>query len=137
MRAKLLFLLPALAYTLAITYLSLINLADTPVSEMGVSDKLLHGGAYFGMALLWLLFVVFTYNNENFIKIVVYVCLFTTGFGIFIEVLQKELTDYRQLDIYDIFANSVGAILAGLAVYLLKNNLIGLKAKINSFLIKN
>lgn len=104
---------------------------------MGVSDKLLHGGAYFGMALLWLLFVVFTYNNENFIKIVVYVCLFTTGFGIFIEVLQKELTDYRQLDIYDIFANSVGAILAGLAVYLLKNNLIGLKAKINSFLIKN
>jgi VanZ family protein len=137
LRAKLLFLLPALAYTLAITYLSLINLADTPVSEMGVSDKLLHGGAYFGMALLWLLFVVFTYNNENFIKIVVYVCLFTTGFGIFIEVLQKELTDYRQLDIYDIFANSVGAILAGLAVYLLKNNLIGLKAKINSFLIKN
>jgi VanZ family protein len=137
LRAKLLFLLPALVYTLAIAYLSLINLADTPVSEMGVSDKLLHGGAYFGMAVLWLLFAVFAYAGKNNLNVIVYVCLFTIGFGIFIEVLQKELTDYRQLDIYDIFANSVGAMLAGLAVYLLKKNLIGLKVKINSFLIKN
>ncbi len=104
---------------------------------MGVSDKLLHGGAYFGMSFLWLIFAVFAFSNKNLIKIILFVCLITIGFGIFIEALQKVLTDYRQLDIFDIVANSIGAMLAGLVVYLLNKNLIGLKAKINSFLIKN
>lgn len=102
-----------------------------------MSDKLMHGGAYFGMAFLWLLFVVLSYKNKNLGKIIILICGFAIVFGILIEALQYTLTDYRELDFYDILANSIGATLAGITIYLLKDNLIGLKPKINSFLIKN
>ncbi len=44
-------------------YLSLINLADTPVKELGMSDKVMHGGAYFGLGLLWMFFAIFSYKE--------------------------------------------------------------------------
>ncbi|WP_424493102.1 VanZ family protein [Salinimicrobium sp. GXAS 041] len=137
MKAKLLFLLPALAYTLAITYLSLINLTNTPVSGLGLSDKILHAGAYFVMGILWLLFALFGYNPKNLLIKILVICGLTIGFGIFIEVLQGTLTNYRELDFYDVIANSVGVFFAGMLVWLLKEYLIRLKTKINLFLIKN
>ncbi len=137
MKAKLLFLLPALAYTLAITYLSLINLANTPVSGMGLSDKVLHAGAYFVMTVLWLLFGVFGFSSKNLITKILIICGLTIGFGIFIEVLQGTLTNYRELDFYDVIANSIGVFSAGILMWLLKEYVIRLKTKINLFLIKN
>jgi len=126
----------ALLYTGLITYLSLINLADTPVSKLGVGDKVMHTGAYFGLALLWLLFVIFNAGNERFAKNLVLVCVACIIFGTFIEVLQHVLTEYRQLDLLDVLANSIGAIVAGTLVWLLKEILIRLKVKINLFFLK-
>lgn len=136
MKAKLLFFVLALVYTLAIAYLSLINLAQTPVSEFGLSDKIMHAGAYFGMALLWLIFGVFAFGDEENIKKTVFICTITIVFGIFIEVLQNVLTDYRELDFYDIVANSIGVLIAGVLAWRLNEYLIRLKAKINLFLLK-
>ena len=126
----------ALLYTGLITYLSLINLADTPVSKLGVGDKVMHTGAYFGLAFLWLLFVIFNAGNERFAKNLVMVCIACIIFGTFIEVLQHVLTEYRQLDLLDVLANSIGAIVAGTLVWLLKEILIRLKVKINLFFLK-
>lgn len=137
LKVNILFLFIALVYTLAITYLSLINLSQTPVKEFGLSDKILHAGAYFGMVLLWLFYVVLKFSTERLRKITVIICVLSIVFGIFIEVLQHILTDYRELDFYDIVANSIGAISAGLLVWILKDSLIRLKTKINLFLIKN
>lgn len=137
LKAKLLFLIPALAYTLAVIYLSLINLADTPVPELGISDKVMHLGAYFGLGLLWMFFAIFNYKNDKLLKKVFIVCGSSIVFGIFIEVLQDRLTSYRTLDFYDVIANSIGVVTAGIAVWLLKDSLIRLKAKINLFFIKN
>lgn len=135
MKVKPLLLIFALVYTGAIAYLSLINLAQTPVSEFGMSDKLMHGGAYFGLALLWLLHALFS-PDKDLIKRIVVICVLSIVFGIFIEVLQRELTDYRELDIYDILANSIGAIAACLLVWIFRKSLMRLKTKINSFLLK-
>jgi len=126
----------ALAYTGLITYLSLINLANTPVSQLGVGDKAMHAGAYFGLAFLWLIFSVFNYEDEKFLKRIVVICIACIIFGTFIEVLQQELTEYRQLDLLDVLANSIGAIVAGALVWLLKEILIRLKTKINLFFVK-
>lgn len=137
LKARLLFLIPALVYTFAIIYLSLINLADTPVPELGISDKIMHGGAYFGLGLLWLFFAIYNYDHNKLFSKILIVCSAATVFGIFIEVLQDRLTSYRELDFFDILANSIGVIIAGIAVWLLKDSLIRLKAKINLFFIKN
>jgi VanZ family protein len=136
LRAKLLILIPAVAYTIAILYLSLINLADTPVKELGMSDKMMHVGAYFGLAMLWLVFVIFNDENRRLIGKIILVLVASIIFGIFVEVLQDRLTTYRQLDLHDIIANSIGVISAGILVWLLKNSLIRLKAKINLFFTK-
>ena len=115
----------------------MINLADTPVPELGISDKVMHGGAYFGLGLLWLFYVIYNYDFKNLIVKILIVCGASIVFGIFIEVLQDRLTSYRELDFFDILANSIGVIIAGIAVWLLKDSLIRLKAKINLFFIKN
>lgn len=130
MRAKLLFFVPALVYTGLILYLSLINLADTPVKDLGMSDKIMHGGAYFGLGLLWMFHSVFSFKKEGLPGRILIVSAASIAFGTFIEVLQDRLTSYRQLDFYDILANSIGVIVAGIVVWILKDFLIRLKAKL-------
>ena len=133
---KHLLFITALLYTGLIMYLSLINLADTPVSKLGVGDKAMHAGAYFGLGLLWLIFSVFNSGIESFAKDIIVICIACIVFGTFIEVLQHMLTEYRQLDLLDVLANSIGVMVAGALVWLLKEILITLKVKINLFFLK-
>ena len=133
---KHLLFITALLYTGLIMYLSLINLADTPVSKLGVGDKAMHAGAYFGLGLLWLIFSVFNSGIESFAKNIIVICIACIVFGTFIEVLQHMLTEYRQLDLLDVLANSIGVMVAGALVWLLKEILIRLKVKINLFFLK-
>ena len=136
LKGKLLFLIPALVYTGIILYLSLINLADTPVSSLGMSDKLMHSGAYFGLGLLWMLFGIFSFPEKNLLRRVVFISVAAVAFGIFIEVLQDKLTTYRQLDLYDVLANTIGVLAAAVLMWMFKNYLLSLKAKINLDLMK-
>ena len=136
LRVKLLFFIPALLYTCVILYLSLINLADTPIKELGLSDKVMHAGAYFGLGLLWIFFVTFNFRENFFVRGIVLVVIAAIAFGILIEVLQDSLTSYRQMDFYDVIANSVGVVSAGILASLIKDSLIKVKSQINSFFIK-
>ncbi|NJW52403.1 VanZ family protein [Salinimicrobium sp. CDJ15-91] len=96
----------------------------------------MHAGAYFGLAFLWSLFAIFTFEAVRVLQSIIIISVASTAFGIFIEVLQDVLTSYRQLDLYDVFANTTGVLLAGFMVWLLKDYLIRLKAKINLDLMK-
>ena len=137
LKVRLLFLLSAILYTGIILYLSLINLADTPVKDLGMSDKIMHGGAYLGLGLLWMVYGLFSFERERLFKKIVVISLISIAFGIFIEVLQDTMTDYRQLDFYDILANSIGVLVAALVVWIFRKYLIRLKAKISLVLMKN
>lgn len=117
---KTFFLFLAVIYTAAITYLSLIDLTETPVKDLGIGDKLMHIGAYFGMALLWLPFFVLKDKGQKFNKKIILICVAVTVFGIFIEVLQDSLTTYRTFDVYDALANGIGALTAGILAWILK-----------------
>ena len=102
-----------------------------------MSDKMMHGGAYFGLGLLWMLFATFTFEDKGLFKRIIVISVISIAFGIFIEVLQDTLTSYRQLDFYDILANTIGVVVAGVFVWSLRKYLIRLKAKINLDLMKN
>lgn len=101
-----------------------------------MSDKAMHAGAYFGLGLLWIFFVIFNYKKNIFYKGIIVVLATSILFGILIEVLQDSLTNYRQLDFYDILANSAGVLAAGIFAWLLRDSLIKVKGEINSFFIK-
>lgn len=130
-------LIPAVVYTGIITYLSLVNLSETSVGGWGVSDKVLHAGAYFGMALVWLGFYVLNYQPNTFLRKIIVVCLLVVVFGIIIEVLQNELTSYRELDLLDMLANTAGVILAGVLVRINLKSLMRLKSALDLVFKKN
>lgn len=134
LRVKLLIFITALLYTCLILYLSLINLADTPIKDLGLSDKIMHAAAYFGLGLVWIIFVTFNYREKFLFRGISIVVLAATVFGIFIEVLQDRLTSYRQMDYHDVLANTAGVIAAGLLAWLIKDSLIKVKARLIHFL---
>ncbi|NJY64143.1 VanZ family protein [Salinimicrobium sp. CDJ15-81-2] len=106
------------------------------MSTLGMSDKLMHSGAYFGLGLLWMLFGIFSFPEKNLFRRIIIISVAAVAFGIFIEVLQDTLTTYRQLDLYDVLANTIGVLAAAVLMWMLKNYLLSLKAKINLDLMK-
>ena len=104
------------SYTLLVVVASLAKLVITFVpDELPNSDKFAHAIAYFGFAIVWTLFF-FIKNKGNskkeYIKGMVKAGVFGIVFGIFMEIAQLTLTDYRQFDVNDAFANTLGVVLA-------------------------
>ncbi|WP_370477591.1 VanZ family protein [Tamlana flava] len=105
-----------LAYTLALAMVCLVRLNDLPDIGVYFGDKIFHFLAYVLLTILW--FGTWNYHfglKTN--KSIVYALVFALIFGIIIEVLQDVLTDYRTLDVHDIFANSLGSLLASIALW--------------------
>jgi VanZ family protein len=105
------------AYTLVLTIFSLVHLSDIPSLGYSFDDKIYHGFAYF----------VFTLIAYNFFKqkripnAIMISALSVSIFGIIIEVLQFTMTSYRTLDIYDILANTLGAVISAVVLRFLNN----------------
>jgi len=99
----------AIFLTFFVTFISLVSLKDVHIIGVSNSDKIGHVIAYFVLGLSWL------NANDNFFnkKYQNYKIIFIlVVYGIIIEALQHILTTYRQADLYDIFANSIGVLLA-------------------------
>ena len=113
----------AIAITIFIAYLSLINLNEIDLPEFTPSDKVSHMIAYFTLAVSWL---YASANTSNFKKYFWWAILGCFIYGIVIEVLQGELTTYRTASYLDMLANSIGITLAVLFFHLVekKNRLI-------------
>jgi VanZ family protein len=112
--------LVAIAITIGILYLSLVKI---PKSNININhlDKLQHGFAYFILSISWL----FTFYKKNSRYLIVCCCIL---FGILIEILQNELTNYRTGDYLDGIANSMGVII-GLLIFNLISKKMRLKNK--------
>ena len=91
-----------------------------PVGPLNTIDKWEHALAYFSLTICWL----FTfYKKPNRKYIIIIACI---SYGIFLEILQHTITEYRTGDYRDIIANTLGVLLA-----LLIFNLIMKKNQVN------
>ena len=104
----------AVGYTLFLTILSLISINGIPKLGSSFDDKIYHLGAYVMLTLLWYnAFLSTGWKNKILIS-----SLVPLGYGIIVEVLQGTFTTYRSEDIEDVFANSIGVLLAILLIVL-------------------
>ncbi len=117
-------LIITILYSLALATVCLIKV-DKIVEEVHIPnvDKIFHFSAYFVLAILWYITLFFQFKiNKN--KSIIYAICFSVVFGIIIEILQGSITTSRQSDINDVFANTLGALLATLLIHIKNRNLI-------------
>lgn len=107
--------LPALGYTIALATVCLIRLTNLPNTGISFADKIFHFLAYGLLMSLWYMAFLFSFNLKER-KSILYALIFSVIFGIIIEILQDTMTDSRALDVYDILANTIGAVLVSLAL---------------------
>lgn len=102
-----LFLAIAIGVTLGILYLSLMQTSHLPSLPIQHLDKFFHFLAYTSLAICWFAyFVIFKKIERNLHFNTIAILL--VFFGIIVEILQKNLTDYRTFDWLDILANTSG-----------------------------
>ena len=75
---------------------------------------------YFVFVVLWSFATVKSYLNIKYDLLIV---AFAILYGIIIEVLQSVLTKTREADLYDMFANSLGAIVGFVGFFVVKNKI--------------
>ena len=71
------------------------------------------------LAFLWYVTLVNTFKL-NKTKSIINAFLISVAFGIIIEILQGSFTVSRQSDIKDVFADTLGALLVSLVIYIQK-----------------
>lgn len=108
---KISLLLP-FVYTLGVTVLFLMPKLNISVPKWPI-DKVVHFSIHLGLAFIWLLYLqprikVKPNSKKRIYSWVIVSCII---YGIVIELLQPILTMSRQRDIFDVLANSTGAIL--------------------------
>ncbi len=102
-----------------ITLLSLFRLSGVDVGDIAFPnlDKLVHFVFYFFAVVLGMFCLAerkgsgFTLKRGLLITV-----LFSIGYGMLIELLQWIMPFEREADAWDILANTIGAILAGLLI---------------------
>ena len=125
---KRVFLFAALFWTGIILFFCLIQSSDVPKINIEEFDKVVHAFFHFVFVTLWFLFFNKKLNSANSLKPLAVSCVFSFVFGIIIEILQYY-TATRSADIFDVLANTIGALLATLFI-VLANDSKGLKNKI-------
>ncbi|GAA4894591.1 hypothetical protein GCM10023311_19100 [Flaviramulus aquimarinus] len=118
---RILALLLALAYTVVLTLACLMTIKNMPDLVFSLSDKVLHFLAYSILTFLWFIsgFHTFKFTKK---QAIIYALIFSIVYGILIEVLQGTITVSRAYDVYDMLANSLGAILTSTILWF-KNGL--------------
>lgn len=110
----------ALGYPIALAILSLIRLNNLPSTGISFADKIFHFLAYALLTVFWFGAFLLTFNFKKRRAIFLAV-ISAIIFGIIIEVLQETMTDSRALDVYDILANSLGALLASVILFFINS----------------
>lgn len=126
-----LFIALAIGYTLFLTLGSLINTGELPDAPNNF-DKVVHIVAYFGLAMMWYVWVLFKKPEKKTtkrLKNLFVISVLAIVYGIFIEILQGVLTTYRTSDGWDIVANSTGVLVAWCLTLLLIKKTTLLKTK--------
>ena len=111
------FLLLAIIWTVLITVASLVSSSAIPKVNLLWNDKIVHFLFYFFFVVFWSFALHKNFYLKKYSFIIV---VFAIVYGIIIEVLQGLLTTTREPDLYDVFANSLGAIIGYLGFYCVK-----------------
>jgi len=118
---KKLVLIANLGYIIALATVSLIRLNNLPDVGVSFGDKIFHFLAYALLTLLCFATLSLTFSMEK-TRAILIAGVFAIIFGILIEVLQDTMTEFRALDVYDVLANSLGALLVSV-ILIFKNRL--------------
>lgn len=116
---------PALLWTIFIFILMAIPGSLLPQEEKTFIpnlDKLIHATLFGSFVFLWSVYYATkkeknNNSNSRFVLILIIACLY----GVASELMQKYLIPNRDYDIYDILADSIGAVLGFLFVLLTVN----------------
>lgn len=101
------YLVAAIAWTTLITILSLVTIGDIGSSiKIAGKDKVVHFIFYFGFVIAW--YFAKYQNLQPSYNLVIAAIVY----GVFMEVCQGVFTKNRMPDIYDVLANSAGALFA-------------------------
>ena len=114
-------LIANLGYIIALATVSLIRLNNLPDVGVSFGDKIFHFLAYALLTLLCFATLSLTFSMEK-TRAILIAGVFAIIFGILIEVLQDTMTEFRALDVYDVLANSLGALLVSV-ILIFKNRL--------------
>ncbi len=97
-----------------VTFSSLFSFSGVvkaPRLDIPHADKLVHFIFYFVLVYFGVLAVKETYREDfKLRKALVYTVLFAFFYGIIIELIQYGFTENRQGDLWDVLANTIGAI---------------------------
>lgn len=103
------FLIAALLWTIAVTVLSLVTISSSIGSSISLEykDKYVHFTFYFVFVILWISYS----RSKKLSKKTNLIILFSAiGYGILMEIFQGAFTKNRSADIFDVLANSTGAL---------------------------
>lgn len=101
----------AIIWTAVVTFFCLASFNELPKIEVDNFDKLGHITFHFGITFLWFLVYRFKNLNENK-RALIKAFLFSFFYGITIEICQDQFTTTRSGDVFDVFANMMGSLLA-------------------------
>lgn len=101
----------SVVYTITLAVLSLIKVNKVTSELPTNSDKIFHALAYAIFTALWFLSFYYKIKLKK-IKALVFSFLFSSVFGIIIELLQGSLTNNREADLFDVIANTTGTLIA-------------------------
>lgn len=110
LKAKILFYI-AILYSFAILILSLISLQNIEIIKVKSSDKIYHTVCYAIMMVIWSVYLKFRFKKQ-IVKKYLILAVSIISYGIVIEYLQSNLTNYREFDWWDVLANFIGVITA-------------------------
>jgi glycopeptide antibiotics resistance protein len=103
---------------------------NMPSLEAGQVDKVYQLIAYTFLSSSWFLYFIVFRNEQKTRKLAIVIAALIL-FGIIIEVLQANLTDYRTFDWWDVVSNTIGICLAFILFRTNKNKLRKLKLQLN------
>ncbi|NNK82592.1 MAG: VanZ family protein [Flavobacteriaceae bacterium] len=103
-----------IAYIVVITVLSLVSIDTKTNINVDFADKIIHVIIHtINVILLYIVFLKFKVAKSLLLAIIVSIL-----YGIIIEILQEYIAINRQFDIFDIYANCFGTIIAAIILKL-------------------
>lgn len=106
-----------IVWTGLVAYLCLASSDNLPKVAVFRYDKIGHSSFHFGITIVWFLFWKTTFKNENKFALLK-AFLFSFFFGLIIELSQGLFTTTRNSDIHDVYANSLGALIAVIVIFI-------------------
>lgn len=108
----------ALLWSGIIAFFCLMKSSSVPVVQIANLDKMAHAFFHFIFTLLWFLYFKNQFSGMDTFKTVIIPLLLSIFFGLLIELFQNLFTTSRVADVYDVLANTLGAIFAVILIQL-------------------